>query len=74
MSSQNEALLEIILHLRAVVIQSGPSDDQINLDHVRAALEIARKARTPQEPNVDRMSDEFWESEVARLEKGGYDE
>ena len=37
---------EIIAHLHAAVIQSTPMDDQIIMDHVRAALGLARNGRS----------------------------
>lgn len=39
-----EDLLKIIGHLGAAETQSLPSDDQIIMNHVRAALEAARAA------------------------------
>lgn len=36
-------LLEIIGHLGAAVIQRAPSDDQIIMDHVQDAYELALK-------------------------------
>jgi hypothetical protein len=38
-------LLEIIGHLGASIIQSIPTDDQIIMDHVKAAHELAKAAR-----------------------------
>ncbi|MFG1413428.1 hypothetical protein V5G24_20160 [Xanthobacter sp. VTT E-85241] len=42
--SISDDLLTIIGHLGAAEIQSLPTDDQIIMDHVRDALEIARAA------------------------------
>jgi len=37
---------EIIGHLHAAVIQATPLDDQIIMQHVRAALSLARNGRS----------------------------
>jgi hypothetical protein len=41
----HDLLTEIIAHLGASIIQSVPADDQIIMDHVRAAHELAKAAR-----------------------------
>ena len=43
---ENEIIEEIVAHLHAAVIQSTPRDDQIIMDHVRAALSLARNGRS----------------------------
>ena len=43
--TNNDTLLDIIGRLGAAVAQSGPSDDQIIMDHVKAALVLARDLR-----------------------------
>lgn len=40
-----DRLLEIIGHLGAAVIQRAPSDDQIIMDHVQDAYELALQLR-----------------------------
>lgn len=40
-----ELLDEIIGHLGASIIQSIPTDDQIIMDHVKVAHELAKAAR-----------------------------
>lgn len=40
-----ELLTEIMAHLGASIIQSVPTDDQIIMDHVKAAHELAKVAR-----------------------------
>jgi hypothetical protein len=41
----HDLLNEIIAHLGASIIQSVPTDDQIIMDHVKAAHELAKAAR-----------------------------
>ena len=41
----DEQLLEIIGHLGAAVIQRAPSDDEIIMDHVHDAYDLAVKLR-----------------------------
>lgn len=43
--SVEDLLNEVIAHLGASIIQSVPSDDQIIMDHVKAAQELAKAAR-----------------------------
>jgi hypothetical protein len=43
--SVEDLLSEIIGHLGASIIQSVPADDQIIMDHVKAAHELAKAAR-----------------------------
>ncbi len=43
--SADAVLLEIIAHLGAAISQSIPTDDQIIMEHVRAAHELARILR-----------------------------
>lgn len=45
MRALGEHLIEIQAHLDAAVRQSPPTDDQICLDHVKAALEITKTLR-----------------------------
>lgn len=44
-ASVEALLLEIIGHLGASIIQSVPTDDQIIMDHVKVAHELAKAAR-----------------------------
>ena len=43
--SMEDLLNEVIGHLGASIIQSVPADDQIIMDHVKAAHELAKAAR-----------------------------
>jgi hypothetical protein len=40
-----DLLDEIVAHLGTSIVQSVPSDDQIIMDHVKAAHELAKVAR-----------------------------
>ncbi|MFG1399876.1 hypothetical protein [Roseixanthobacter pseudopolyaromaticivorans] len=50
-------LLKIIGHLGTAEVQSLPSDDQIIMDHVREALEIARAALTATNTQAPALND-----------------